>query len=557
MSPVCGAFNRINEDVTVDINSMMHALNHKSAAQTWLLSEGVAKEWQGGDEPAKGPVLGQVSFSVREQPIERPSFDCIGNLAVLFEGELYNSQALEAKLDPGHKLSNGSASEIVAHMLEEVYEDNLAGAVKKVVRLLDGPYCIAVSNGAEIILVRDPAGLRPVFYAENGDLQAFASRKTALWHIGLRNVKPLRAGMLASFSKNGIRLDEAYTLEDLGSEVVIDDLDTTVDSYCNLLISAIEKRMQNLKRFGVLMSGGVDSCLIAKLASEAAAEEGVEVTAYTAGTYGAADFEHAEHFARELGLKHRVRRLSQSEVESYVPSVVAAVEERDIVQIEAGIGIYAALEMASQDGVNAIFSGQGPDELWGGYTWYPQLIARGSYEKLLQTMQDDLARGDIETFDRENKVALAHGVEQLFPYVDNEIVKLAMSVSPRLKVTSGKDTMGKHPHRQAARRLGLPAKYACRGKNAAQHGTGIHDALDTVARKKGFTPRMVARIGYNSEEVSKEKLASSTRYGYKYDDEELWQVSQHVQLFLDSIAYDNGLLNNAERSKIEEFLQKA
>jgi len=536
---------------------MMRALNHKSAAQAWLVSEGVAKRWQGGDEPVKGSVLGQVSFSIREQPIERPSFDCIGNLAVLFEGELYNSQALEAKLDPGHKLSNVSASEIVAHMLEEVYEDNLAGAIKKVVRLLDGPYCIAVSNGAEIILVRDPAGLRPVFYAENGDLQAFASKKTALWHMGMRNVEPLRAGMLASFNKSGIRLDEAYTLEDMGSEVVIDDIDTAVNSYCNLLISAVEKRMRNLKRFGVLMSGGVDSCLIAKLASEAAAEEGVEVTAYTAGTYGAADFEHAEHFARELGLKHRVRRLSQSEVESYVPSVVTAVEERDIVQIEAGIGIYAALEMASQDGVNAIFSGQGPDELWGGYSWYPQVIARGSYEKLLQTMQDDLARGDIETFDRENKVALAHGAEQLFPYVDNEIVKLAMSVPPRLKVTSGKDTLGKHPHRQAARKLGLPAEYACRDKNAAQHGTGIHDALDTVARKKGFTPRLVARIGYNSEEVSKEKLASSTRYGYQYDEEELWQVSQHVQLFLDSIAYDNGLLNKAERAKIEEFLQKA
>lgn len=557
MSPVCGAFNRVNEDATCEINSMMRALNHKSAAQAWLVSEGVAKRWQGGDEPVKGSVLGQVSFSIREQPIERPSFDCIGNLAVLFEGELYNSQALEAKLGPGHKLSNGSASEIVAHMLEEVYEDNLAGAIKKVVRLLDGPYCIAVSNGAEIILVRDPAGLRPVFYAENGDLQAFASKKTALWHMGMRNVEPLRAGMLASFNKSGIRLDEAYTLEDMGSEVVIDDIDTAVNSYCNLLISAVEKRMRNLKRFGVLMSGGVDSCLIAKLASEAAAEEGVEVTAYTAGTYGAADFEHAEHFARELGLKHRVRRLSQSEVESYVPSVVTAVEERDIVQIEAGIGIYAALEMASQDGVNAIFSGQGPDELWGGYSWYPQVIARGSYEKLLQTMQDDLARGDIETFDRENKVALAHGAEQLFPYVDNEIVKLAMSVPPRLKVTSGKDTLGKHPHRQAARKLGLPAEYACRDKNAAQHGTGIHDALDTVARKKGFTPRLVARIGYNSEEVSKEKLASSTRYGYQYDEEELWQVSQHVQLFLDSIAYDNGLLNKAERAKIEEFLQKA
>jgi len=556
MSPVCGVFNRANEDVTTEINSMMQPLSHKSAAQAWLVSREKARKWQEDNEPLKGPIMGQVSFNIREQPAEQPSFDCAGNLAVLFEGELYNSQTLKAKLASHHKLPIGGASEIVAHMLEEVYEDNLAGALKKVVRLLDGPYCIAVSNGTEIIVVRDPAGLRPAFYADNSELQAFASNKTALWRIGLRNVKPLRAGMLASLSRRGVRLDEAYTLDNLGNKAVIDDLEAVVDSYCNLLISAVDKQTDNLERLGVLISGGVDSCLAAKLATEAAAEEGIEVIAYTAGTYGASDFEYAEHFARELGLKHRVRRLSQNEVESYIPSVVAAVEERDMVQIEAGIGIYAALEMASQGGVKAIFSGQGPDELWGGYSWYPQIIAQGSYEELLQTMYDDLARGDIETFDRENKVALAHGVEQLFPYVDTEIIKLAMSVSPRLKVTSDKDALGKHPHRHAARRLGLPAEYAYRGKNAAQHGTGIHDALDTIARKNGFTPQLIADTGYNSEEVSQEKLASSTRYGYQYGEEELWQVSQHVQFFLDSIAYENDLLNEVERSKIEEFLQK-
>jgi asparagine synthase (glutamine-hydrolysing) len=557
MSPICGVNNRGNGDVTTEINSMMRVLNHRSAAQAWLANGDSAKEWHKDDTPVKGHALGQISFNIREQPVERPSFDCSGNLAVVFEGELYNRQALKAKLDSRHKLSDGSAAEIAVHMLEELYEGNLARALKKLVRLLDGPYCLAASNGAEVILARDPAGLRPAFYAENGKLQAFASKKTALWRIGLRNAKPLRAGMLASFTKSGIKLDEAYTLEDLGSEVIINDLDIAVDSYCDLIVSAVDKRMRDLKQFGVLISGGVDSCLIAKIAAEAAAEEGIEVTAYTAGTYKAADFEHAEHFARELGLKHRLRRLNQNEVESYIPSVIAAVEERDIVQVEAGIGIYAALEMASQDGVKAIFSGQGPDELWGGYSWYPQILARGSYEELLNRMQDDLARGDIETFDRENKVALAHGVEQLFPYVDTEIVKLSMSVSPRLKVTSGKDNLGKHPHRQAARRLGLSAKYACRNKNAAQHGMGIHDALNAIARKKGFTPKLVARTGYNSEEVSREKLASSTRYGYQYDEEELWQVPQHVQFFLDSIAYENDLLNKAERSKIEDFLKRA
>jgi len=100
-------------------------------------------------------------------------------------------------------------------------------------------------------------------------------------------------------------------------------------------------------------------------------------------------------------------------------------------------------------------------------------------------------------------------------------------------------------------------EYADRDKNAAQHGTGIHDTLDAIARKNGFTPELVAQIGYRSEEVSKEKLASSTRYGYLYAERELWQVPQHIQFFLDSVAYENKLLNEAERSRIEQFLRQA
>jgi hypothetical protein len=67
----------------------------------------------------------------------------------------------------------------------------------------------------------------------------------------------------------------------------------------------------------------------------------------------------------------------------------------------------------------------------------------------------------------------------------------------------------------------------------------------------------VNRTGYKSEEVSKEKLASSTRYGYLYAEKELWQTPEHVQFFFDSVAYENGLLNETERGKIEKFLNWA
>jgi len=541
---------------------MMDILYHMSPAEAWLVSNGIARRWdihtRSLTRSAKATqALGQVSFATREQPVERPSFDCTGELVLLYEGSLYNSRELRSTLGPGHKLSTGSAAEIAAHLLEETYQGDLTMALKQVVRILDGAYCLVASDGSQVVLMRDPAGLRPAFYAENGQVIAFASRKRALWQIGLRNVEPLRAGMLVSFGRGVISLDEARTLRSMGIKLLIFDLTTAVDSYCALLKAAVEKRLRNLKKVGVLISGGVDSCLIAKLVSDIAAERGIEVTAYTAGVYGATDIEYAEHFAQELGLSHKVRRLSQDDVESYIPEVAIAVEERDLVQMEAGIGVYAAVEMASQDGIKVIFSGQGPDELWGGYSWYPRVVAKDGFEGLQHRMWVDLERVDIETLDRENRIALAHEVEKVFPYVDTEVIKLAMSVSPRLKITSAKDNVGKHPHREAAKRLGLPAKYADRSKEAAQHGTGIHDVLDAIARKNGFTPELVARARYNSEEVSQEKLASSTRYGYLYAEKELWQAPEHVQFFLDSVAYKNHLLNEAERSKIGQFLTRA
>jgi asparagine synthase (glutamine-hydrolysing) len=172
-------------------------------------------------------------------------------------------------------------------------------------------------------------------------------------------------------------------------------------------------------------------------------------------------------------------------------------------------------------------------------------------------MWDDFTRADIETLDRENKIAMAHGVELLFPYLDIEVVNVAMSVAPELKVTSAEDHLGKHPHRHLAIKVGISEKYANREKLAIQHGTGIHGVLDDIARRNGFDPDMVKGIGYKSEEITSEKMGSSARYGYRYTEKKLWQVPQHIQLFLHALAYRKGLLNKSVRDRVGYFLEKA
>ena len=171
-------------------------------------------------------------------------------------------------------------------------------------------------------------------------------------------------------------------------------------------------------------------------------------------------------------------------------------------------------------------------------------------------MRDDFARADIETLDRENKIALAHDIELLFPYLDTEVADVAMSVASELKVTSKEDRLGKHPHRQLAIKLGVPNKYANRGKFAIQHGTGIHGVLDDIARKNGFDPALVKHTGYKSEEITKQKMGSSSRYGHRYMAKGLWQVPQHVQFFFHALAYKQGVLDESVRNRVWCSLKK-
>jgi asparagine synthase (glutamine-hydrolysing) len=171
-------------------------------------------------------------------------------------------------------------------------------------------------------------------------------------------------------------------------------------------------------------------------------------------------------------------------------------------------------------------------------------------------MWDDFTMADVETLDRENKIAKAHEMEVMFPYLDSQVVKLAMSVAPELKVTSENDRMGKHPHRQLAKKIGIPNKYADRSKEAAQHSSGIHSVLDTIARRNGFNADLVNKIGYASSKITTKKMGSSSRYGYRYARDDIWQIPEHVQLYLDITAYGEEMLNEPEKEKIQSFADK-
>jgi len=553
MSQMAGVFSE-DEDLADKLATILEVFHPQSITKTnpkskeyqWLINSVVGS-------PDGSRVLAEVSLPIAENPFQQPYIDHENNLVFMYDGKFYNSREVASRLKENHHLTGEKDGALIAHLFREL-PGSLEEKVRRALKYLDGDYALAVSSPEQTVIARNSLGTKPLYFAEGGGILSFASNKKALWQIGFDDVIPLRAGTLAVFDQEGIKIKKAWPIEK--GEIEIEDMTQAVDRYQEAIYSAVKKRLSGIDKAGVLLSGGVDSCLLAKLVHDIGSPAGIKTIAYTAGFADSTDIDFARRFAEETTLNHKVKVLSIDKVEEYIPKVIEAVEERDFVQIEAGIGIYAALDMAVQDGIRVVFAGQGADELWGGYDWYPEVLNQEGSQGLSQRMLEDIYRGDIETLDRENKMARAHGIEMIFPYLDAKVVTLAMSVAPQLKVFCEDDHLGKHPHRQLAQRIGISAEYAKRSKDAAQHGTGIHGVLDEISRKNGFNADNVKSIGYSSDKVTTEKLGSSSRYGYQYAQKSLWQVPQNVQFFFDMLAYEKGLLNKLEREKIKYFLDR-
>ncbi len=229
-----------------------------------------------------------------------------------------------------------------------------------------GDYAVAFSDGERIYLFRDPLGIRPLYFSRNG---LFASEKKVLWAVGEREVEPVQPGELVVLEKNGVRRARLFSLENLKSKAKCERKDP-VGGVGKLLRYAVKNRVSG--KTGVLFSGGLDSTLVAYLASQYS-----DVILYTAGTEDSPDIEWARKVADHFGWALRERTFEVEDVRDAVKRVMYAIEEPNPMNLAIGLPLYFASGLASSDGTRVLLSGQGADELFGGYAKYlerPELM---------------------------------------------------------------------------------------------------------------------------------------------------------------------------------------
>ncbi|WP_285519823.1 DUF7411 family protein [Thermococcus nautili] len=393
----------------------------------------------------------------------------VNELALVHNGEIYNHIQIRGFLEgKGVSFESDVDTEVILRLIEFLKEKGLSfpHAVKEAMRWLEGDYSVAFSDGERIYLFRDPMGIRPLYFSPNG---FFASEKKVLWAIGERAI-PVEPGELVVLGE-GIRRARLFSLECLKGKPLAGE--SVLKGLENVLNYAV--KLRSAQRTGILFSGGLDSTLIAYLASRHS-----DVVLYTAGTEDSLDLEWARKVADYFGWELRERVFDLNDVEEAVERVIFAIEEPNPMNLAIGIPLYFATGLAKRDGVKVLLSGQGADELFGGYAKYierPELM----WEDLLNIAERNLARDD--------KIAMLNEVEGRFPFLSLPVVGIALRTPGELKISGGER---KVILRRLASRLGVPEWIANREKKAMQYGSRAQKLLEKLAKKEGLSLREFA-----------------------------------------------------------------
>ena len=301
---------------------------------------------------------------------------------------------------------------------------------------------------------RDPLGTRPLYVSRDG-------KSLASDH---RFISSSQEGRLLLPPGTSYRtFDASMRTRLLGRVHPPDSIASAASELAGLIESSVRRRVEGERRVAVSFSGGVDSSIVAHCAARHS-----DVILCSAYSGGSRDEKQSESIAEKLGLPMVSRALTPDDIRRELKALDLPFEPTPMDR--ALWCIYSTTaRLAAENGAETILLGQLADELLGGYAKYARAMEEGGVLAAETMMEEDLARcGQVGLV--RDELACSANVEPRFPFADESVASMALSIPPDFKIWGGRR---KHVLREAAKLLGLPEEVAESPKKAAQYSSGI------------------------------------------------------------------------------------
>lgn len=397
------------------------------------------------------------------------------NLVLAANGEIYNHRDLRKQLKTVYNFQTESDCEVILALYKE-----------KGVSFLDdlnGIFGFAIYDVVEdeYLVARDHMGIIPLYigWDQNGTFYV-ASELKALEGVCAK-IELFPPGHYLS-SKDG-KFVKWYSREWTAFDAVKENK-TCIAEIKEALEAAVHRQLMSDVPYGVLLSGGLDSSITSAIAKkysqkrietdDASEAWWPQLHSFSVGLEGSPDLAAAKKVAAHIGTVHHEIKFTIQEGLDAIRDVIYQLETYDVTTVRASTPMYLMARVIKSMGIKMVLSGEGADELFGGYLYFHKAPnAKEFHEETVRKLSK------LHQYDclRANKSLAAWGIEGRVPFLDKEFIDVAMKINPQDKMING-ERMEKWVLRKAFEDM-LPESVAWRQKEQFSDGVG-YSWIDTL-----------------------------------------------------------------------------
>ena len=402
-------------------------------------------------------------------------------------GEIYNHTAIR-QATSDYQYQTGSDCEVILALYRELKASG-ASSFEPLLERLSGIFAFALYDAEDgsFFVARDPIGVIPLYIGFDNDGKVYVASELKALEGQCDRYEPFLPGHYYWSKEADKGLQRWYTRDWMqGKTVSKEELSygDAVEEVRLGLMNAVKRQLMSDVPYGVLLSGGLDSSVIsaiaARYASHRVENNGVteawwpRLHSFAVGLKGAPDLAKAKLVADHIGTVHHEINYTIQEGLDAIRDVIYFIETYDVTTVRASTPMYLLARVIKSMGIKMVLSGEGADEIFGGYLYFHKAPTPEEFHK--ETVRK-LSKLHLYDCLRANKSLSAWGVEGRVPFLDKEFLDVAMTIAPSYKMCPGKE-MEKKVVRNAFSDM-LPEEIAWRQKEQFSDGVG-YSWIDTL-----------------------------------------------------------------------------